>query len=29
MVTLDYTLQSSEERKKFIEDLLATKPDNE
>lgn len=29
MVTLDYSLQSSQERKKYIEDLLATKPENE
>ena len=29
MVILDYNLQSSEERKKYIEDLLATKPDSE
>ena len=29
MVTLDYTLQTSEERKKFVEELLATKPENE
>ncbi len=26
MVTLDFTLQTSEERKKFVEELLETKP---
>jgi len=26
MVTLDYNLQTSEERKQFIENLIATKP---